>query len=76
MNDPTGDVNQTPEDKRGRIREIDDALRMLRGELGEPNDDPQDFGDAGQALQARADRDAQIETLENERERLQQELGE
>ncbi|MFC9976890.1 hypothetical protein ACFVH6_38920 [Spirillospora sp. NPDC127200] len=76
MSDPTGDVDQTPDDKRARIREIDDALEMLRGELGAPNDDPQDYGDAGQALEARMERDSQIETLMAERERLRSEVGE
>ncbi|POM27144.1 hypothetical protein BTM25_15540 [Actinomadura rubteroloni] len=69
------DVNEI----RDRIREIDDTLKELGGELDGSRDqsghsDPQDFGDAGQDLQARAERDSQVQTLKEERGRLSRAL--
>lgn len=57
-----------------RLREIDADIAELRRELGPPTDDPQDFGDAGADLMARNEQQAMIETLEEERARLQAEL--
>ncbi|WP_018653333.1 hypothetical protein [Actinomadura flavalba] len=64
------------DEKRARLTEIEKTLRSLRGELGDNDDEPADFGDSGQDLQARAERDGQMEVLEQERDRLRAELGE
>ncbi|WP_433333703.1 hypothetical protein [Spirillospora sp. CA-294931] len=62
-------------DREARLREIDEDLARLRAELGEPGDEPRDYGEAGQDLNARAEQGAQIEALENERRRLTSEPG-
>jgi hypothetical protein len=62
--------------RRARVREIEETLETLRGELGDRSDDPQDYGDSGQDLVAREEHAAQLEVLENERRRLLEELGE
>ncbi|XVQ12549.1 hypothetical protein ACQP1W_08315 [Spirillospora sp. CA-255316] len=64
------------DEKRKRIRDIERTLDTLRGELGEPSDDPRDYGDSGQDLVAREEHAAQIESLEAEHQRLREELGE
>lgn len=63
------------EKARRRLREIEDSLTMLREQLGPPTGDPQDFGDAGQDIQAREERDAMIESLEGERAILREQVG-
>ncbi|GAA1582154.1 hypothetical protein GCM10009678_76100 [Actinomadura kijaniata] len=62
--------------KRERITEIEESVAVLRRELGERTDDPMDFGDAGQDLEAREQQLSMIEALEGERRRLLDELGE
>ncbi|GAA2421890.1 hypothetical protein GCM10010191_36950 [Actinomadura vinacea] len=64
------------EEKRTRLRQIEETLATVRGELGDRSDDPQDYGDAGQDLVAREEHAAQLEALETERDRLLEELGE
>ncbi|MFC5751948.1 hypothetical protein [Actinomadura rugatobispora] len=63
------------DEKRKRVRDIEQTLNTLRGELGEPSDDPRDYGDAGQDLVQREEHAAQIEALETERDRLLEELN-
>jgi len=63
------------EEKRQRLRDIERTLETLRGELGDPSDDPRDYGDAGQDLVAREEHAAQIEALEAEYERVLKEVG-
>ncbi|MFF5260754.1 hypothetical protein ACFY4C_17585 [Actinomadura viridis] len=64
------------ERKRTRLRDIEETLETLRGELGDRTDEPRDYGDAGQDLVAREEHAAQVEALENERRKLREELGE
>jgi hypothetical protein len=59
---------------RQRLRDIEIDLERLRGEIGPPTDDPQDFGDAGQDIALRNEQQALIDNLEQERTRIQQEL--
>jgi hypothetical protein len=66
----------TDDERRTRILDIEETLAVLQGELGERNDDPKDFGDSAQDLEAREAHDAQIDALENERRTLLEELGE
>ncbi|MQY03983.1 hypothetical protein [Actinomadura macrotermitis] len=58
------------DDNKARLAEIDEDLARLRNELTPPPDEPQDYGDAGQDLNARGELQAQIDVLEQERERL------
>ncbi|GLZ04921.1 hypothetical protein Acsp03_23870 [Actinomadura sp. NBRC 104412] len=62
--------------RRTRIRDIEETLSVLRGELGERSDDPRDFGDSGQDLEAREEHETQIRALEDERRLLLEQLGE
>jgi len=64
--------NQT----RTRIREIEESVKVLRAQVPEPESDAGDAVDAAQNLQAREELLGQIENLEDERERLLEELGE
>jgi hypothetical protein len=68
--------DETTDDRRARLREIEIDLAALRAELGPPTGEPQDFGDAGEDLTEREERAALIESLEGERDRLRAELGE
>ncbi|WP_395104388.1 hypothetical protein [Actinomadura sp. SCN-SB] len=62
--------------RRARIRDIEETLSVLRGELGERSDDPRDFGDSAQDLEAREEHETQIRALEDERRLLLEQLGE
>jgi hypothetical protein len=62
--------------RRARIRQIEETLAVLRGELGERSDDPRDYGESGQDLVAREEHAALLDSLEDERRRLLDELGE
>lgn len=66
----------TPEKMRERLRVIEEDLDALRRELGPPTEDPKDFGDAGADLAARGQQLGMIESLEAERDKLLEELGE
>jgi hypothetical protein len=69
-------MNQPGDDRRTRLREIDESLDRLRADLTPPSGDPGDNVDAGQYLAAREELEGQIELLEYERERLRGELDE
>jgi hypothetical protein len=62
--------------RRARIRDIEETLSVLRGELGDRSDDPRDFGDSGQDLEAREDHEGRIQALEDERRSLLEQLDE
>jgi hypothetical protein len=62
--------------KRVRVREIEDSVKVLQAEVPEPEADAGDTVDAAQNLQAREELLGQIEELQDERERLLEELGE
>ncbi|MFB4311104.1 hypothetical protein [Actinomadura sp. GTD37] len=68
-------MNQTEDERRTRLREIDESLDRLRADLPEPSADAGDFIDAGQYLAQREELQGQIEQLEAERERLRDSLG-
>jgi hypothetical protein len=65
----------TADDLSARIREIDQELAALRGELGAHSDEPKDYGDAATEITEREEHNALIETLEAERRRLVEERG-
>jgi len=65
----------TVEEKKARLKEIEEDIEGLRRELPDPTDDPQDYGDAGAALAQRQEISAQLEVLAAERDRLKEELG-
>ncbi|WP_030165388.1 hypothetical protein [Spirillospora albida] len=65
----------TDDDKRARLRVIDEDLDRLRADLTPPLADAHDHVDAGQNLTAREELSGQIEQLEDERLRLRDELG-
>ncbi|MFG2085648.1 MULTISPECIES: hypothetical protein [unclassified Spirillospora] len=69
MNEAGGD------DRRTRLRDLDETLARLRAELPAPPGDATDFADSGQYLAAREELEGQIELLESERERLRADLG-
>ncbi len=58
------------EERSARIREIDEDLARMRGDIDPSVDGPHDMVDAGQNLAAREELAGQIEELEAERERL------
>ncbi|WP_242900911.1 hypothetical protein [Actinomadura terrae] len=62
-------------DKRERLRTVEADIERLRAELPRPTEDAADFVDAGQNLTARQELGGQIEALENERQRLRDDLG-
>lgn len=62
--------------KRERAREIEESVKVLRTQVPEPETDAGDAVDAAQNLQAREELLGQIENLEDERQRLLEELGE
>ncbi|RKS72055.1 hypothetical protein BZB76_4868 [Actinomadura pelletieri DSM 43383] len=64
------------DDRRTRLRDIDESLDRLRADLTPPSGDAGDNVDSGQYLAARQELEGQIELLEYERERLRVELGE
>ncbi|MFD0685126.1 hypothetical protein [Actinomadura fibrosa] len=61
--------------KRERLGIIEEDLERLRAAIPERTDGPMDAVDAAQELTAREELLGQIEQLEAERERLQDELG-
>ena len=63
------------DDKKARLKEIEEDIAGLRREFPDPTDDPQDYGDAGAALTQRQEISAQLEALAAERDRLKEELG-
>ncbi|GAA0951767.1 hypothetical protein [Actinocorallia libanotica] len=63
------------DDKKARLREIEEDIAGLRREFPDRTDDPQDYGDAGAALTQRQEISAQLEALATERDRLKEELG-
>lgn len=65
----------TTENKKARLKEIEEDIEGLRREFPDRTDDPQDYGDAGAALSQREELSAQLEVLATERDRLRQELG-
>ncbi|WP_019629289.1 hypothetical protein [Actinomadura atramentaria] len=70
------DIEKRKREIQDRIKEIDETLETLQGELGTNASvpDPGDFADAGQNLQSRAERDSQVQTLTEERGRLDRAL--
>lgn len=68
-------ANEPDDDRRTRLREIDESIDRLRADLTPPPADARDNVDAGQYLAAREELEGQIELLEYERERLRDELG-
>ncbi|MEU8342993.1 hypothetical protein [Actinomadura meyerae] len=68
-------MNQSEEELRTRLRQVEESLERLRADLPGPPDDPGDFVDAGQYLSQREELEGQIELLEAERERLRDSLG-
>ena len=69
------DEHKSDEQKRERLRVIEEDIARLRAELPQPSGEPQDFVDAGQELAAREELLGRIELLENERRWLKDELG-
>jgi hypothetical protein len=63
------------DEKRARLRDLDEDIARLRAEVPAPSADATDFVDGGQNLAAREELAGQIEGLENERRRLLDELG-
>ncbi|QXJ24381.1 hypothetical protein AGRA3207_005695 [Actinomadura graeca] len=63
-------------ERRDRLRVIDEDLARLRADLTPPPEAPRDFVDGGQDLAAREELAGQIEVLEAERQRLEDELTE
>lgn len=63
------------DDRRGRLREIEDSLARLRADLVPPPEYAGDNIDSGQYLAAREEIEGQIELLEYERDRLRAALG-
>ncbi|MER7548042.1 hypothetical protein [Actinomadura sp.] len=68
-------MNQPEEERRARLREIDESLERLRADLPDPPSDAGDMVDSGQYLAQREELAGQIELLEAERERLRESLG-
>jgi len=68
-------MNQPEEERRTRLREIEESLDRLRADLPAPPGDAGDFVDSGQYLAQREELQGQIEQLEAERERLRDSLG-
>lgn len=66
---------ETEDDRRARLRDIEDSLRRLRADLPSPSGDPTDMVDSGQYLAQREELQGQIDLLEAERERLRGDLG-
>ncbi|NDU74657.1 hypothetical protein GWI34_18785 [Actinomadura sp. DSM 109109] len=67
--------SETEDERRARLRDIDESLERLRAELPAPSGDPADMVDSGQYLAQREELQGQIELLEAERERLRGRLG-
>ncbi|TYK49326.1 hypothetical protein [Actinomadura decatromicini] len=63
------------DDRRERLREIEQSLERLRADLVPPREDAGDNIDSAQNLTAREEIAGQIELLEYERERLRSALG-
>lgn len=68
-------MNQSEDERRTRLREIEESLARLRADLPSPPADAGDFVDSGQYLAQREELQGQIEVLEAERERLRDSLG-
>ncbi|ACY96613.1 hypothetical protein Tcur_1027 [Thermomonospora curvata DSM 43183] len=69
-------AEETAEDLRAQLREVENDLAVLRAEAAPPSEEPQDFGDAAEEITQREELAALIETLERRRERLRAALGE
>ncbi|MEU4826569.1 hypothetical protein ACLQ2P_12685 [Actinomadura citrea] len=67
--------SETEDERRARLRDIEDSLKRLRADLPEPSGDPADMVDSGQYLAQREELQGQIDLLEAERERLRSDLG-
>ncbi|MEO3782301.1 hypothetical protein ABGB12_03150 [Actinocorallia sp. B10E7] len=65
----------TTEEKKARLKEIEEDIAGLLREFPDRTDDPQDYGDAGAALAQREELSTQLEVLAIERDRLKRELG-
>ncbi|GAA2581264.1 hypothetical protein SMC26_21285 [Actinomadura fulvescens] len=63
------------DEARERLKEIEETLDVLRGEIGPPTDDPKDYGDAAAEMLAREEQGALIESLEREQAQLRRQLG-
>ncbi len=68
-------MNQSEEELRERLGQVEESLARLRADLPAPPADAGDFVDSGQYLAQREELEGQIEVLENERERLRDSLG-
>jgi hypothetical protein len=63
-------------DLRSELADIDETLRRLRGESGDPAADaPKDMGDEGLDLTERMEVEAQVEALTRRREQILEKLG-
>ncbi|TDD84872.1 hypothetical protein E1293_12120 [Actinomadura darangshiensis] len=67
--------SQPDDDRRTRLRDIEESLARLHADLPAPSGDATDMVDSGQYLAAREELQGQIELLEAERERLRTALG-
>ena len=63
------------EEKKARLKEIEESIEGLRRDFPDRTDDPQDYADEGAALTLRQEISAQLEVLSAERDRLKDELG-
>ncbi|NKZ08569.1 hypothetical protein [Actinomadura latina] len=68
-------MNQPEDERRARLRDIEESLDRLRADLPDPPADAGDMVDSGQYLAQREELQGQIEQLEGERERLRDSLG-
>lgn len=68
-------MNQPEDERRTRLREIDESLERLRADLPDPPADAGDMVDSAQYLAQREELAGQIEQLEAERQRLSDSLG-
>jgi hypothetical protein len=68
-------MNQSEDERRARLRELDESLDRLRADIPDPPTDAGDMVDSGQYLAQREELQGQIELLEAERERLRDSLG-
>jgi hypothetical protein len=68
-------MNQSEDERRARLRELDESLDRLRADIPDPPTDAGDMVDSGQYLAQREELQGQIDTLEAERERLRDSLG-
>ncbi|MES9537213.1 MULTISPECIES: hypothetical protein [unclassified Actinomadura] len=67
--------SEPEDDRRARLRDLEESLARLRADLPSPSGDPTDMVDSGQYLAQREELQGQIDLLEAERERLRADLG-